>query len=381
MENIKNKIVKWFIENIIVPKAERIDIAGFIILKLSEERNNVNIREISIPEKILCNIESAIVTNKPEKGKYILYCTGKNFGYRYAKICKYPHIRNASVKQIDKFLDYFLTYMEAVFFGKNIKHSANFDKKIYNMQMEDYVVCGKNGLGYILTDGGCAGTWAYLVQDFSIEGVQTKCKGRGDDHCEVICAPPTYLKKNNIKYLTENNLKEDFEGLSSQYQMFNEVRETKYGKTSLKDLINANVFSLKNGQLSLNNERYILIEAGFLYMLEDGLRKMGEEKLIEKYAFEFAKDLIKKEKTTNIENFAMNLLSAMGFGDVLIIKRSGKYYVQFNYFPWTELAENSKFLYIKGFTAGLLSKKRNVILDGPKISTKNKFLSLTFVEK
>lgn len=380
MSEIKDKIVVWFMQNILIPKSEIIDKPGFIILKLTEAKQEINVRELFLPEKILNELEKKVVQQKGEEGKKALYSIGKKFGYRYAVLCKYPNIKNTTPEKINGFFYTFLRYMEAISFGRKLEFETNFKEKTYIMKMERYIVCSENGIGLVLTDGGSAGMWSYTLQDFEIEGTQTKCHGRGDPNCEVICAPIEYFKNKKQPYFTETNLA-SFTTISPNYNLFNSLKPLSYCKTSLKDLIHNGIFNFKSGQLEHNGERYALTEASLMYLLESGLKQVQAENILFEAAFEFAKKLTEQEKTNKLDSFAMSFLSAIGFGDTLIIKKEGKYFIQFDSFPWAEFAENSDFLMIKGLVSGLLSKEKVVKLGKAIKDTKTGSLAVLFNEE
>ncbi len=379
MAKIKDKVVVWFLQNVLIPKSEIIDKPGFIILKLTEAGKEITVREFFMPERVLVELERDVVKKYAGIGQSALYSLGKKFGYRYAVLCKFPTINDSGQKKINDFFYLFLRYMEAISFGRKLSFETDFGNKKYVMRMGRYFVCSKNGIGLILTEGGCAGMWSHTLQDFSIEASQTKCQGRGDEECEVLCAPSEYLKKQNIKFFSEKNLLECSK-ISGEYEPYNKIHSTHYCKTSLKDLIQTGFFSFKSGQLEHCRERYALTEASLMYVLEEGLRGIGAEQELFDAAFRFGANLARE--AGNSAKFAMDFLSAIGFGDALILKKGGKYLAKFDYFPWTVFSEKSEYLFVKGLLSGILSETGKTVYFGKaKTDLKCGHLTIIFEER
>jgi hypothetical protein len=78
---VKDRIVTWFIQHVLLPKIEIIDNPGFVINTLSDTTKTTYLREFFLPERLFEIIESRIVDKYGELGKKILYSTGKKFGY------------------------------------------------------------------------------------------------------------------------------------------------------------------------------------------------------------------------------------------------------------------------------------------------------------
>jgi len=361
---IKDRIVSWFIQNIILLKVEQISIPGFITI-MTTGKEKVNIRELFLPENLLMELEKKIVKNYVRNGKFYLYSIGKKFGYAYSILSTFPTIKDDK-KDFLSFVYFLVRWVEATY-AKLISYKVNYKNKIFKMIMNDYIICRKNGLGYILTSGGVAGIWSYMACDQTVEGVQTKCQGRGDRECELICAPAEILKKKKLKFFKETDL-ENLE-LDPNYKSINDIRQTQFAKHSLKDLIDSGFFSYSQGIVQYKNERHFLCEASLMYILENELKKLkGAEKILFEVSFNYGKNLIKRgqEETKECvmspritENFVTDYMSALGWGDILVLKKSGKYSVVSNYFPWTKWAKDIKFIMFRGIISGLLSEISN----------------------
>ena len=256
---IKDKVCAWFMRNILLPRVEIIDNPGFVICKFAPHKR-VTLRDIFIGESSLQNLE-----NSMKSYQKILYGIGKKFGHIYASISTLPQISETSKKEFLKFANWMVRYIETLYASK-LSHKADCDNKIFEIKMYDYIICRKNGLGYLFSTGGIAGIWAYVVEDKTVEAVQPKCQGRGDEECKVIAAPYKTLVKMGYKPMRCTKL-ETLE-LDKEYGQFNQIRPTKWAKQSLKDLIDSGFFKYRHGQVTYQKERFFLCEASFMYVLE-----------------------------------------------------------------------------------------------------------------
>jgi len=212
---------------------------------------------------------------------------GKRFGYRHALISRLPVWKGQSAFQKRKFLaaaHFMIKYIGSIY-ASGIREVIDLDAKKLTIRAHNFVVCRHNGLGLLLTCGGVAGVWAYAMNDPTVEGVQTACEGRGDAHCEAVCAPSAELRKGGHKAYCERRLTNL--GIDARYQDFNEPRKLEYAETSVQDMINLGVFRYEGGVLSLGEERHFVCGASLVYMLEDdfgGDRQLG--RLLRETAYE-----------------------------------------------------------------------------------------------
>jgi len=151
---VKDKIVTWFIRNVIIPKNEVINHPGFIVLKISMEKEITNLREIFLPELIISELEKRLIEKYKEKGKQLLYSAGKKFGYRYALISNYPSTENQ--KEHKEFSYFLVRYLEAIYASK-VDYKLDYKIRKFELKAKDWIVCHENGLGYVLSNGVGAG--------------------------------------------------------------------------------------------------------------------------------------------------------------------------------------------------------------------------------
>jgi len=69
---VKDRIVSWFVQNIVLPKVERIDKPGFITITTTTGKETTNIRELFMPEQLLVDLENEI-SRTSKSGDLLLY--------------------------------------------------------------------------------------------------------------------------------------------------------------------------------------------------------------------------------------------------------------------------------------------------------------------
>jgi len=356
--HIEDKIVSWFIRNIILPRNEIIDNPGFIILKISKEKDITNLREILIPEYIIAEIEKIVVEKYKEIGKQILYSIGKKFGYEFALASYYPHTKNE--KEFTSFSYFLVRYLEAIYADK-ITHEIDFKNKKFILKSWNWIVCNKNGLGFIFSDGTASGMLAYAFQDHSIEGVQTRCQGRGDEYCEILCAPESYLKDIGINFLKERDLL-GLEINRKVYNDMNKIRSSYYAKNSLRSLLDMRSITYVHGKIEYKGERLLLIESSIMYILEKELKKLENGlKILWDISFDWGKELSKKAGKQDPAKFIMDFFPALGFGDIFVKKNPWRVLV--NYFPWTKWADEIDFVIFRGIFSGIITELSGKVVN------------------
>jgi hypothetical protein len=169
---IKDRIVGWYLRNVLLSKSEIIQTPGFICEHMGKQKQ-IFLRELAIPEDLLVEIEKHF-------DKKILYEIGKKFGYRYALISDFSKIDSVNKKEFLRNAYFLVRYIETVSYGTNLLHKVEYDKRIFRMKMKNYVICRKSGKGHLFSTGGTGGIWSYVTGDPSVESVQIKCQGRGD---------------------------------------------------------------------------------------------------------------------------------------------------------------------------------------------------------
>ncbi|MCX6818633.1 MAG: hypothetical protein NT129_01380 [Candidatus Aenigmarchaeota archaeon] len=350
---IKDKVVSWYVKNILIPKLEEIDNPGYVIAKFTELKFDINLRELFLPENLFIIFEKKIIDDHGTEGKNILYKIGKSFSYIDASVSHFPTIKTLGRKEFLEFAYNFSKYVEGTL-AEELSQEIEYDNKILKIKMKGYVICSKNGLGQLLSMGGQSGIWAWVVQDSTVEAVKLQCQGRGDKECKVIVAPYDTLVKMGYKPIKCTDL-ETIE-LGKEYEDFNKIRPTVWARNSLRSLIDSGFFNYAHGQVTYKDERFFLVEASFMYILERELKKIEDGlKVLWDVSFDFGKMLAEISGKQDPCKFIMDFFPALGFGDILAVTKKGQYEIIVNYFPWLEWYKDIDFVMFRGMLSGVIS--------------------------
>ncbi len=306
--SIKDRIVSWYVKNIVIPKIEEIDNPSYIIAKFSQFKEKLSLRELFLPESLFVALENRL----KEKGYHI----GKKFGYVNASISKFETLFSCKNKVLKDFIYALVRYVEGTWSNK-LLHSVDLRNRTFKLNMSNYIICRKNGLGYMFSEGGIAGIWSYACQDPTIEAVQPKCQGRGDKECEVIAAPYDTLVEMGYKPMRCKIDNMEIPKVDETYMEMNKIRKTKWARNSLRSLIDSGFFEYHHGQVTYKGERFFLCEASFMYILERELAKVKNGlRILWDVSFDFGKRLAEVSGKQDPCKFIMDFFPALGFGDM-----------------------------------------------------------------
>ncbi len=349
---MKDQVVSWFLRNVLLPKMEDIENPGFLVLRLSGKKGETNLREIMFPEDLLAAIEKKAVETYGDAGRQAMYSTGKKFGWEYASASNFNRKGESSLHDIESLAYNLVRYIECSYASK-LEHEFDVDKELFKIRMDNYVICSKDGLGYLMGSGGISGIWAYVMQNKAVDGAETKCQGRGDSMCEVVCGPPEVLKGLGIETkLKETSLTD--RKLTPEYLALNKIVKTSYATKSLKEMVSSGMFEYAHGIMKFKENRYFLLESSCAYILEQELSKLeGGEDLIFQSAFDFGKSLV--TRTHQNLSFITDYMSALGWGDVYVSLKDKAYRVISSHYPWSDYSKGSRFIIFRGLASGLLS--------------------------
>lgn len=372
---IKDKVVTWYIQNIILPHREILDKPGFVVTTFTEDKYTTYLREFFLPEQLFELIENRIIENYGAQGKQALYSAGKKFGYLYSSMSNFPTINDVTEKELSNFAYLMLRYVESVY-AKQADHSLSFTEKILKITFDNYIVCRHNGYGYIMMDGAISGLWAYIIQDKSVEGIQLECQGRNNKQCYFFCAPiQKHTNETKKIYHEQDLIAQEFE---NEYKALNEIRETRYAQNSLRHLIDLNFFSYQQGTLAYKNMRFFPCESHILYLLEEELIKLPNGKqILFNACFEYGKMLHNAYGHSDYEKFIMDFFPALGFGEIFFLNHD-KMTIATVYYPWTKFSEKSKYIVFRGILSGIISNAINkeIIFTNFDVDIKS-YLTLT----
>jgi hypothetical protein len=349
---IKDKALGWYIQHYLIPRSQVIDKPGFVIFRMSY-KTSIYSRQVVMPESLFVSIERNIVNSYGNEGIKSLYSAGKKFGCRFALMTNVLEMKNTATKD---FLDYVFVLSKFVegTYASNISTVVNLEKKMIDFKFNNFVICRISGLGYIISVGGIAGIWSAMIGDSSVEGIQLKCQGKGDNECRVIAAPIKNLKNNNYRLFKETNLK-NLE-IEEGYKKLNDIRVATHSSSSLKKMIDSGIFTFEQGILKYKEERYFIVEASFPYIIEMEIAKLKNgEKMLFDMSFEYGKKLAKKEVKQDPCKFITDFMTALGWGDILVTHTNAKYVVYMKYFPWTRWFKKTKFVLLRGMLSGMIT--------------------------
>ena len=364
---IKDRVVSWYVKNILLPKLEEIDYPGYVIAKFTEMKFNINLRELFLPESLFVILEKKIIDKYSYDGNNILYRIGKIFGYNNAFISHFPNITILNKKELLDFIYNLVKYVEGTW-AQEISQNFEYENRIFKIGMKGYIICSRNGFGYLLSTGGITGECAWAVQDKNIEGIQTECQGRGDDKCNIIVAPYDTLVNMGYKPIKCTDL-ETIE-LGKEYEDFNKIRPTVWAKNSLRTLIDSGFFKYSHGMVTYKDERFFLCEASFMYILEKELKNIKDGlKVLLDVSFDFGKKIAEISGKQDPCKFITDFFPALGFGDVLAVTKKGEYEIIVNYFPWLGMYKDIGFTMFRGMLSGVISGFTGKKVELNKIDT------------
>ncbi len=349
---VKDRVVSWYIRNVILPQKEIIDKPGFIITTLSGKHQPIYLRDLFLSENLFEILENVIVERYGNDGRQALYSAGKKFGYVYSSMSNFPTIQTCTKKEFSEFAYFLVRFVEGTY-AQNAQHKIDLENKTFDLSLKDYIVCRKNGIGHIMTEGGTAGIWAYAMQDKSVEGKQKECQGRGNNRCIVQFGPLELMQKKTNEIFKETDLPDlKYDNI---YKTMNEIRPTEHSSNSLQRLLNAGFFTYKRGILSYKDQRFFACDAHVLYFLEEQISKLknGEEVLFNT-CFEYGKILRETYGGKEYKKFIPDFFPSLGFGDIIVFDTEG-YKIGSMYFPWTSLSERSKYIIFRGLMSGIVS--------------------------
>lgn len=170
---------------------------------------------------------------------------------------------------------------------------------------------------------------------------------------------------------------------SPYYNDLNQIRETRFSKSSFTDMIDSGFIEYKGGVVSFAGERHFLCEASVMYLLEESLGSLeGGDQIVFDAAFRYGEGVARKSKMQKAEPFISDYMSSVGWGDVVVLNKDGKYRAVSESFPWMQLADKVSFAMFRGIVSGILSGHlgRRVVLDKTSRNSSQGFFSLEAYE-
>ncbi len=377
---IKDSFVGVFIKRFVLPGSQYFDRPGFVDFKISG-KTDIYARQIFYPEEFFVKLEQDIISKYQHLGKKTLYSFGKKFGYRFAEAGKFENIKDHPGEKIKDWILIASKFVEGTY-ATTIESKVDVSKKLTDYYLKNFVILRKLGYDYIFAMGGSVGLMSWIFQDPKIEGVIHNIK-KTDNYYEATAtsAPVDILKEMypNEEIFIETNIQNISEDLNS-YRQLNKYEKISYDK-SFQTYLNSGFIKYNQGVVEIKNHRFFLFEVSGTYLLEMELKKTNEEFLNILYeAAIYTGENIFSDFTFKI-NELFELLSALGWGEVLLISKTDKKIkVLINHFPWSKWYKEIDFLIINGFLSGIFSKilNKKVRFRKPLINLSKNYLSIIF---
>jgi len=378
---IKDIVVGLYVKNYLMPRAQIIDKPGFVVFNVTG-KTPIFARQMIFPELFFILLEKKLIEGLGNEGKRILYSVGKKFGIRFSLMGNFSKRGEIPDKKIPDYINMINKFIEGTYASDiSCEPDVNNSKVIYHLK--NFVVCSKDGYGFFLPLGAGCGLIAYLLNDETIEGVHLECQGDGKEKCKLLYEPINKLK---LDIKDKPIFKEtDLKGLefTPDYGSMNAIKETESSKYSFQQFIDSNIFSFNAGIIMNGDQRYFIYEVSGIYMLERELQKSNvTKKILGEIAYETGKRMLLNYKGELSLESLIDLLTAFGWGDVLILEKASKYVVNIKYFPWTEFSDEVEFITFQRMIAGMLSiiSKREVKFKRIEKDSSQGYLSLVFAE-
>ncbi|MFA6049250.1 MAG: hypothetical protein WC792_04905 [Candidatus Micrarchaeia archaeon] len=347
---IKDTVVGLYIKNYLIPRNQILDKPGFIAFNLSG-KSSIFVRQVIIPESFFVNLEKKLIEQLGDEGKQILYSTGKRFGYRFALLGNFVTKNSVSSDELQDNLAIITKFIEGTY-ASEISAQTNLAIPKVEFTISRFVVIEKLGYGYFLPLGAAAGLMSRLFDDPHIECGQLPSL---DNKQRILCAPNIFLTGEKIQHFEETDLSKL--EIERDYRALNEISQITNSTRSFQQMIDSKLFSYHEGIITRGEERYFIYEVSGLYLLE--LTLSNNKKTSSTFydcAFQTGANSIVTEKTSAD---IINLLSAFGWGDPVILTKDGKYRVIVTHYPWTQFFSEISFQMFCGIVSGMLSKIAN----------------------
>lgn len=331
------------------------------LLHPSASDSRLFIRNIIFTESFFVELTKTLIEKKGDDGKQMLYTAGKQYGYRFAVLNRYPkgNVNKVTIRPLWD-LHKSLAHMEEI-----ITHHVDPQLKLAEIEIEDLIVASKSELWYSPVSVG-AGLWCYLNGDYSLESSAKKsAKGK----YILLLGPREILAEKGFEVIESDKIPRNFD--NSEYMLHNQSMMKLGNNFTLKKLIEDKEIILRKGSMYLSNseDRIFILELSRMYGLEE---LIDEGFIIEASHKSFYDIGLYNKSPKDPYNRLSEFLTAFGFGLVYILKDKDKILITFNGYPWfPPKPENTSFAYIKGAITGFLDgatgKKHKIESVSPKM--------------
>lgn len=353
-----HSVANFFLERILT-NVTRINEPGYLTSSFPTiEGQSIFERMFFIPESFFVNLENEISQSYPN-GKSKLYSIGKKFGYRFASILK------LSKKDPITSASSVFRFLQTIYADKISIIECDPKSKKFILETKNLAITSKNGMGYILTVGGCAGIWDYLTNDYSVE---CSVKKESDTDYQLICAPDYILKNLGLDIFKCDSMPEHIE--TSEYKSYNTFKNDEQSSDNnfhIKKMIETQLLTYENGNMEIAKHRIILVEISLLHEIENTLDRNTIYNAAYGCFYELGKDLGKYGYGVS---FLSEILTSFGFGIVTVIVEKNNTKLNFSGYPYTPGFNTNTYSLIRGLISGYIDGNSGNKITSCSVSSK-----------
>lgn len=330
--------------NRIMPNITKINVPGYTYNSMEMVGGGSAFeRIVFFPESFFVHLENSIIETYGAEGRKRLYALGKKFGYRLASVLQLPR------SDLDFAMSLITKFLEASYAEKINLVQFDTEKKVVEFYTKGLAVTSKNGHGYILTVGGCAGGVGYLLNDYKLECSSKKVS---DLEYNLVAAYPSELKAKGMEVIECTDVPVPVD--NSQYLRFNSITDKSIGDLSLKRMIELGLISYNNGKMGFPKVPGMLIPLEPFLLL--GIEGAFDENTVAAAAYwcflEIGADT---ERKKNAVSYITEVLTGLGFGNIGTIDQGDSTIINIIGYPWLGTdSERANFAIIRGAIRGFV---------------------------
>ncbi len=340
----------FFFERVLT-KISNLDVAGYVFSSFPTLEGIGAVERLAFaPEDLLIALERLVIDKYGAKGKRDLYGIGKRSGYNFMDVL-------GLAKNEPSYLIDLISRFLSTTYGMISVEKIDVAGRMYALHTKNLVITAKSGGGgYILTVGGAAGIWAYLLSDYSVECCASSI---GDAEYRLVCAEPERLRQMGIGEVIEasDNGEYGIEIDKRRYAAFNTPEKALSQPppaftVNIKKLMEAGILRYSNGMmfLGVSQARLFTVEISLFYEIE----RYIDGELVYNAAYSTFCELGRLMRMGMEWHIAIaQLLTSFGMGLVTPIRTGDRMQFAFRGYPWlSDASAKSSFAIMKGAICG-----------------------------
>ena len=138
--DIKDKFLRFYIQNFIINNSQNIENPGFIFFKISG-KTPIFARQIIMPESFFVNLEQKVAATKKDALRKRLYSAGKKFGFSFSILGGFSKASEKSVKELPGYINIINKFIEGTYAAK-ISCEVDAEKQICRYESRKFC-CNK----------------------------------------------------------------------------------------------------------------------------------------------------------------------------------------------------------------------------------------------